>query len=325
APRVAEVRTGIGGFDRAAVVDGHVAEAGAGAHRIGHPRVEHDVAGVGDARALHADHVDAAAQVRRGHRDRAAVLHRGGAVGRRRHRAEGGIADERRIDHGDVTGVVDACVAIERQRDRALGVAERVGEDAAGVVDHGVAGCRGRDAGGHAAELGQRIGVGVAAVADGDAAVDTQRAAFDRAAAAEADRGRGTGVVDGDGGAVGAAQRLDAGRVTAGVNPAVVRVVAAQYVAGVVDVDRSAGLGIDGHCRVVAAHGDRTVVVDAGAALAAAGVDAEGFADAVGAHVDFAVVADRDRVAALGLDARRPGVAECADVAAGAIDDFGVG
>src|SRR5690606_13055090 len=121
--------------------------------------------------------------------------------------------------------------------DRALGIAERVGEDAAGVVDRGIAGRRGGDAGGHAAELGQRVGVGVANVADGDAAVDTQRAAFDRAAAAEADRGRGAGIVDGDGGAVGTAERLDAGRVAAGVDPALVGVIAAQDIAGIVDVD----------------------------------------------------------------------------------------
>src|SRR5690606_38007338 len=50
APRVAEVRPGIGGFDRAAVVDVHVAEAGVRAHRVGHPRIDGHVAGVVDAR-----------------------------------------------------------------------------------------------------------------------------------------------------------------------------------------------------------------------------------------------------------------------------------
>src|SRR5690606_17272803 len=174
-PRI-DVDLAVGG-----VGDRHVALAGGGEDAVGVLGVHVDQAGVVDGGPGHARDLDSAAAIDLGrHGDRAGVAGAGRIVLGRGHHAVSGVHQQCAGLHRNVAGVGGAGLAVERQRQGAVGHAARVGLDAAGVVHaRGAVGRRDQADGAGTVVLGVLAGVDRAAVAGAGAAARAERERLD--------------------------------------------------------------------------------------------------------------------------------------------------
>ena len=328
--------------DLAAGVVGHlhVAAGGLREHAVGVLAVRVQRTAVVDRHALLALRVHRAGRdgedARRVRGHVAAVVHVRLAVAGEGQDAGRAVVAGRGGDHADVARIRHAGVARERQRRQAVGHAARVDLDVAAVVDRAVAVRRHHDAVRAVAVLLVLRDRDVAAVLHARGAAQPARGRGDAAGPEDAVGADVAAVAHPDVRAFAVAGRVDAGRdlgaVVVGVvvGAVVVRVQAraGDDVAAVVDADVAAGLHLDAD-DVAALHLDVAAVGDGRAAFAGGRVDAERLAagrvadhvavaihrlhERAGGGIDVAAVVDRDRIAALRLDARRPGVAVAFD------------